>query len=191
MKIRYSVIIAVMLILVSCIPYDDDTCRMPMFGSKAYFTYSNLAGSKDKVHAVDIHLDATTGAELSDIVITASFPKEVRIGKAFSFTSNNSNFDTEGSLVKTENNVVSYIFSRSIKADKIICGIVMESLHNKWSKPIEVDISLNFKQIIQCSSGGMKDGRYTKKSTLSINPKDGKHYEREGRVEGEWVYVGQ
>ncbi len=174
--------------LVSCIPYDDDTCRMPMFGSKTYFKFDN--SDKSKIYGVSIHVDATSGAELSNIFITATFPKEVNIGKVYGYIwSGIDRTDTGGALIKTQNNVVSYSFSRHIKAvDEIVCGINMNSMNNKWSKPIEVEISLEFKQIIQCSSGGMKDGKYTKKSTLSINPKAWEH-NYEGRVEGNWVYV--
>jgi len=190
MKTKYAVIITMFFVLVSCIPYDDDTCRMPMFGSKTYFKLDSSPEGDKKLHRVAIEIDATHGAELSGIIINASFPKEVRIGKAYSLSGNPIS-ETEGVVIKSENNIVTYNFSRSIKADSILCGILIDALNNKWSKPIEVDISVNFKQVIKCSSGGMKNGRYTKKTTLIINPKDGKYYEREGRVEGEWVYAGE
>lgn len=190
MKIQYVVITIFMLIFVSCIPYDDDTCRLPIFSSKTYLEFSSKLENLNKINGLTIELKATSGAELSNIDIKASFPTEVHVEKAFSIYGD-SVLETNGFVINAEKNVVSYPYSRIIKADRIICAINIDSLSNQWSKPIEIDISLDFKQIIKCSSGGMKDGRYTKKTTLIINPKDGKFYEREGRTEEDWVYHGK
>ena len=37
----------------------------------------------------------------------------------------------------------------------------------------------------------MKDGRYTKKTTLIIDPKDGKYLVPEGLVDGDWICLGE
>lgn len=172
-----------MLSLVSCIPYDNDACRMPLFGGGATLDMDSTDGNDQVLQSLTVQLDAYHGAELSNIVVAISLPKEVHIGKGGSIT--------DGVIMKTTNDKVLFEYSKELKEIRTLCGMRIDSINNKWSKPIEIDISLKFRQLIKCDSGGMENGRYSKKITLNINPTDGKFYNREGRTDGKWVYVGR
>lgn len=186
MTIRYAVILILLLMLTSCIPADDDSCRRPFFTGNAYFDSYN----SKVIRGLYIDLKVLS-AELSNIVVRVSLPNEIRIEKIYSFSGGKVISDTGEAIIRSDNNVVTYTFSRSIKeGESISNSIDFNFLSNKWSKPIEVEISHNFKQLVKCVNGGMKDGKYSKRITLNINPKDGKYYELEGLIEGDWVYVG-
>lgn len=187
MKKIFASILMLLLVLASCVPYDDDTCRLPMFESKSHFEYSNESKIID---GLTVELKATSGARLSNIIIEISFPSGVSINKAF-YISDKSNISQDGIVIDKANNIVTLNYTKNIKAEKIMCVTSIKSLTNMWNKPIQINISHYFKQIINCGSGGMKDGKYTEKTSLIISPNDGKFYPTEGGVYEDWVYHGK
>lgn len=171
-------------------PSNDDSCGKPFFQSSSHINTNELYEKTYKITGMTAGILGNQLAELSNIKIIVLLPPEVNIDKSISYTGGLDRGDSDDVVITTSNNTVSFSYNKKKKNADVYPTIFFDSISKNWSKPIEVEYFLVFKRLKQCSSTDVKDGRYTMKTTLTINPKDGRYYPKEGRKEGEWVYLG-
>lgn len=167
-------------------PTDDDSCREQEISvnSNIEFLPKNVNHSDDW-YVVDFFLGARSGAGLSNATINVSLPKEVNVVK--SYCNYGGRDGSEDCLITTLGNNVTYKHKKSVKSEHVSYGVIFKVANIKWSKPIEIDYSGDFKQYKPCPNTVLKDGSYTKKTTLIINADTGKFNRQEGMIDSDWI----
>ena len=178
---RYeSVAIALLcLCLSSCTREWTGDCKGPFIGDANTSWPDKLEGAK-KLKGANFSIVTKFEAELTDVVIEVTFPKEITIKPPRMFYTNET-FD--------------YVNKKVIrKIDKMpgssqeSTGCAIDYDTDKWSKPIEVFRKVYFRQRVTCDiSQNMPEGIYTKRTFF---------YVKNGRLDAtadsdkHWKYVG-
>lgn len=185
MNYKYLVII-IFITLVGVITYRCSNDCGACSGDEIHFQdWYNSSSTMDravkKLDSFSMQIDTGCAVKLSNVLIEITLPKEVVISPFFR-PQPNEHFDYV-------NNKVSRKIDKILQISSEMLGVSVKYDSTKWSKPIEVFISFDYKRTVDCPYPAYIDGRYTKKRYLLYN-EEGKLYDTSYSDDKTWTYVG-
>lgn len=179
---RYApVIIALLcLYLSSCTSEWTGNCEGPFFADGNTSFPDKVTETHYKLGGADFDIATKYEAELTDVVLEVTFPKEIKLKPKLVYETNE--------VVDFANRKVIRKIDRMSGDTRESTGCAIEYDIDKWCKPIEVFRKVYFRQRVTCDiSQNMPEGIYIKRTFF---------YAKNGRLvvtadsDKYWIFVG-
>lgn len=203
MNVKFLAVLLLTVLLVCC-KGEYNPSELRIFDYGAGFSMRTQPNGAFEVSGVDVVINSYYGSELSNVVVVITLPREIKRGEVLSSPPNIS--------IEREGHKIAVRYKRILETDKKcfdssecvgrkFFNIAIDSSGEKWSKPIEIVMTANFKESVPGISGGMEEGRYAKKILLYQNEKEAEKETKNkakmngrlfpgGRWIGAWEYLG-
>lgn len=186
----YKTIIIITLIILVCVMSYRCSNESNCYGTACsadsilfqdtYGSGPNVNGSVKNLTDLIVHIETGCAVELSNVLIEVSLPKEVTI-KPFLHPEPNEHFDYVNNKVTRKIDKILHISSEML-------GLWVKYDSAKWSKPIEVFMSVDYARTVVCPYPALKNGRYTKRRYFLLNEEG--TLQPTPRSDKMWTYVG-
>jgi len=148
------------LCLSSCTSEWTGDCQAPFFGD-GNSSSSKVIADREKLIGADFRIVTKYEAELTDVVIEVTFPKEITLKPKRVYYTNE--------IIDFANKKVTRKIDKIVGLGEESTGCAITYDVDNWSKPIEVFRKVYFRQRVKCDvSQNMPEGIYVKRSFFNV-----------------------